>query len=202
MSNQTNVARMCRWTRCVAPALLALTIALIPACSVHVDDSKGEDNVDVKTPFGAVQVHSKADAQDTGLSVYPGARRRVSDQHDKHSANVNISSSMFGVKVVAVEFESDDSPEKLIAYYSDEMKKYGRVLHCRDQGSPSATLSSRQGKDASGELKCEPAAAGDKELQLEAGTKGNQHIVSIKPYAEGTRFSLVHLAARGEQEPI
>ena len=46
------------------------------------------------------------------------------------------------------------------------------------------------------------AAAGDKELQLEAGTNGNQHIVSIKPYAEGTRFSLVHLATRGEQEPI
>jgi hypothetical protein len=198
MLNQINVHPTSRWTRRLAPGLIALALALLPACSVHVDDSKGEDNVDVKTPFGAVQVHSKADAQDTGLSVYPGARRRESGAHDKHSANVNISSSMFGLNVSAVEYESDDAPEKLIAYYKDDMKKYGRVLECKDYEAQTGWGD----KGGSGEIRCDPAPAGSKQLQLQAGNKGNQHIVSIQPFGEGTRFALVRLVTHGGREPI
>ncbi len=199
MCRDNDLFGMRRCKLAIAPALLALM--LLAACSVHVDDSKGEGNVDVKTPFGAVQVHSNADAQDTGLSVYPGARRRSSDPHDRHSAHVNISSAMFGVKVVAVEYESDDPPEKLIAYYVDEMKKFGAVLRCRSHGEH-AGIVAHPGKDPSGDLKCEPAAAGADELELEAGTDRNQHIVSIQPNGKGTRFALVHVVARGEQQPI
>lgn len=182
---------------CVLLASLVLTFA---GCSVHVDDSKENDDVDVKTPFGAIQVHSRAEARDTGLSVYPGARRRSDESgKDKHSANVNISSSMFGVKVVAVEYESEDPPDRLIGYYKNDLKKYGNVLECKDIGGSYAHSS---GGDSSVALTCDPAPAGAKKLQLEAGTRGNQHIVSIEPHGAGTRFALVHVTARGQQEPI
>ena len=32
--------------------------------------------------------------------------------------------------MVALEYESDDAPAKLVAYYKDQLKKYGKVLEC------------------------------------------------------------------------
>ena len=36
---------------------------------------------------------------------------------------MNISSFGFGLKVVALEYQSNDSPDKLIAYYKDELEE-------------------------------------------------------------------------------
>ena len=81
-----------------------------------------------------------ADVRDIGLSVYPGARRKEQSDDNDHdnNAHVNISSSLFGIKVVAIEYLSDDPPEKLVAYYKDQLKKYGNVLECHpNQRDPS-----------------------------------------------------------------
>ena len=78
-----------------------------------------------------LHVSKGADVRDTGLPVYPGARRKEKgDDGNESSANVNISSELFGLKVVAVEYLSDDPPEKLVAYYTGQLKKYGNVLVC------------------------------------------------------------------------
>jgi hypothetical protein len=50
------------------------------------------------------------------------------DEH--HSANVNISSSLFGLKVVALKYETDDPADKVLGYYRKEMGKYGKVIDC------------------------------------------------------------------------
>ena len=103
----------------VLGALLAL-----PACDVNVKkDSEGkEKNVDIETPVGGLHVTKEADVRDIGLPVYPGARRKErSDDNDTNSAHVNISTSLFGIKVVAIEYLSDDPPEKLVAYYKDQL---------------------------------------------------------------------------------
>ena len=123
----------CEYLLCVGLwDCLALAL-LLPACSVNVKKQKnGEDKqVDISTPVGGIHVSKNANAGDVGIAVYPGARlkQKDSDGNDK-SANVNISGFGFGLKVVALEYESDDSPAKLIAYYKDELKKYGKVLEC------------------------------------------------------------------------
>src|SRR5690349_19318925 len=112
-------------------------VIIVTACSINVKkDEQGKDkNVDINTPFGGIHVNENADVRDTGLPVYAGARlRKKDDSGDEKSANVNISTSEFGVKVVAVEYESDDAPSKIIAYYKNELKKYGNVLECRTEG--------------------------------------------------------------------
>src|SRR5579864_4508380 len=123
------------WSLSIAAILAAL--ALLPACSVNVKDhgDNGDSKVDISTPVGAIHVDQNADARDTGLSVYPGARLKPkSGDGDKKSANVNMSAFGFGLKVVALEYESDDPPAKIIAFYQDQLKRYGNVLQCHNGG--------------------------------------------------------------------
>ena len=99
--------------RTMLPGCLCL-IALA-GCSVttHEKDNGKKNDVDIRTPFGSLSVkEGTTDVKDTGLALYPGARSKQDSDDDHHSANVNISSSMFGLKVVAMKFESDDPPIK------------------------------------------------------------------------------------------
>lgn len=179
--------------------LIAMTVLVIStACSVNVKkDGSGEDkNVDINTPLGGIHVNTNADPRDTGLSVYAGARaKKKGDSGDEKSANVNISSSWGGVKVVAVEYESDDPPNKLIAYYKNELKKYGNVLECRTSGD------FHEPHGDSDELKCEGNNKGDR-VELKVGSKSNQHVVSVKPQGKGSDFALVYVRTSGKDTTI
>lgn len=183
-------------------ALLALS-----ACNVNVKkDSEGQEkNVDIETPVGELHVTKEADVRDTGLAVYPAARRKEKgDDGNESSAHVNISSSLFGIKVVAVEYLSDDPPQKLVAYYKDQLKKYGSVLECHSNNVH--TGANMDGVDTSGDpkkLKCEGDQNG-KTVELKVGTEQNQHIVSIKPVdgGKGSDFGLVYIQMRGGKGTI
>src|SRR4051794_34627252 len=83
--------------RTMLPAILFIFV--LAGCSVTTHD-KGNgknDDVDIKTPFGSLSVKKGAsDVKDTGLPPYPGARvAKDDDDNEHHSANVNISSSLF-----------------------------------------------------------------------------------------------------------
>jgi hypothetical protein len=181
---------------------------MFSACSVNVKKSKNGDdkNVDIQTPVGGIHVSKDADARDTGLPVYPGARVKEKASHD-NNANVNISSSFFGVKVVAIEYLSDDSPDKIASYYREQMKKYGGVLECRtdnphgDAGDVRVETGKGKG-DKSDKLTCEHDSG--KSIELKVGTEDNQHIVSISPNGngKGTDFALVFVQTRGERDTI
>lgn len=183
----------------VALAAVVGLMLFVAACHVNVQKSEnGEDKkVDVETPVGAIHVNKGAAARDTGLSVYPGAQEKKKG-NDDNSANVNISSSFFGLKVVAIEYLSDDPPEKVAAYYKDQLKKYGAILECHtsnphgDAGDVDVKIGDKDNK-----LSCEHSSGTT--LELKVGTKDNQHIVSISPNdkGKGTDFALVFVQTRG-----
>jgi hypothetical protein len=172
---------------------------MFSACNVNVKkNEQGQDkNVDIKTPFGEIHVDKGADVKDTGLPVYAGARikQEDNDKGDEKNANVNISTAGFGIRVVAVEYQSDDAPAKLISYYKDQLKKFGNVLECHTSGSNYSYNDSH-----SDELKCEGNSGNN--IELKAGTKNNQHIVSIKPRDKGADFALVYVRLRGKEDTI
>ncbi len=183
-------------------------LAVWPACSVsvknHGDD--GNSKVDINTPVGGIHVDQNVDARDTGLTVYPGARPKAkSNDGDKKSANVNLSAFGFGLKVVALEYESDDPPAKIIAYYQDQLKKYGNVLQCHgDSFKVNDDVPVVGGKRAyvvGGKLKCDSDDGGNK-VELKAGTDDNQHIVAIEPEGKGSDFAIVWLRFRGKEGEI
>jgi hypothetical protein len=189
------------------PSMVALVaLFALSACSLNVKKGEnGEDKrVDIDTPVGAIHVGEGADARDTGLPVYPGARAKEKNANsDKNSGNVNISSSLFGLKVVAIEFLSDDPPDKLVAFYQDKLKSYGNVLECHsdkhgDPGDVKVNIDSKDPKPH--QLNC-----GDNKgstIELKVGTDENQHIVSITPQdgGKGTDFALVYVQVHGKEK--
>jgi hypothetical protein len=185
-----------------ALGLAAFVALLLPACSVNVKkEQDGQDKqVDINTPLGGIHVSKGANVADVGLAVYPGARLKQKDSNggDK-SANVDISSFGFGLKVVALQYESDDSPAKLIAYYKDQLQKYGHVLECHTKHFD--MNADMKGFDHnSHELTCEGTNGGN--IELKVGTKENQHIVAIEPAGNGSSFSLVYVRTHGKDAEI
>jgi hypothetical protein len=182
-------------------AVAAAAILVLPGCSVNVKkgDNGEEKKVDINTPLGGIHVNNDADVRDTGLPVYPGARPKKKDNDDEKSANVDISSFGFSLKVVAVEYESDDPPAKLIAFYQDKLKKYGNVLECHTEERHYG-FSKSDSHDSKGP-KCDGDSAG-KNVELKVGSDENQHVVSIQPETKGSSFALVYVHTRGKEGSI
>jgi len=181
-------------------AAASLVFILSSSCSVNVKkEANGQDKqVDINTFAGGIHVSKQADVSDIGLAVYPGARlkEKESDRSDK-SANVNISGFGFGLKVVALQYESDDAPAKILAFYRDQLKKYGNVLECH---SSKGNWNVNMGKSGSDELTCE--GSGGKDVELKAGKKHDQHIVAIEPEDKGSSFTLVYVRTHGKGADI
>lgn len=189
-------------TRIVGILVIAAAF-IFAACSVNVKkDSEGGDDkrVDIKTPFTDIHVEKGADARDTGLTPYPGARLKPKTGNDDNSANVNLSAFGFGLKVVVLKYESDDPPSKLVSYYQNELKKYGSVLQCHTSHTGDFGANAGHGRD-SDRLKCEGDNSGNV-IELKVGTESNQHIVAIEPAGKGSDFTLVFVHTHGKDDTI
>jgi len=194
-----------RFTRMASCASLTAfsILLLLPACSVNVKKEKDGDDkrVDISTPLGGIHVSKEAEAADTGLAVYPGAQLKQKDgDHQNSSANVNITSFGFGLKVVALEYVSEDSPDKVIAFYKDQLKRYGNVLVCQTSQDMDLDMQVEKSDHASHELTC--TSTSGKNTELKVGTKENQHIVAVKPEGKGSQFSLVYVRTHGKEADI
>jgi hypothetical protein len=188
-----------RSLRCVEITAVAGMVVLLAGCTMNVKDHGEESKrVDIETPVGGIHVSKEADVRDVGVAVYPGARVKEKEaKGEEKSANVNISSDFFGLKVVAIEYESDDSPDKILSFYRDQLKKYGNVLECHTSkhgGHVSAEVNSD--KDDDSKLKCEDNS-GDT-VELKVGAQNNQHLVSVTPDKKGASFALVYIRTRGK----
>jgi hypothetical protein len=195
-------------TRLLIAVAFLLCLTLL-ACSVSVKDRDGGNGkVDISTPVGGIHVDENADARDIGLPVYPGAKPKPKT-HDgeETNANVNMSAFGFGLKVVAIEYLSDDPPEKVIAYYQGQLKRYGDVLQCHSSGSSFEVdddvplVGGKKGYVVGGKIKCNSDNNG-KTVELKAGTDDNQHIVAVEPEGKGSDFSIVWVRVRGKESDI
>jgi hypothetical protein len=185
-------------------ALAFVGCLTLAGCSVSVKDHDNGENskVDIETPIGGIHVNEGADVRDTGLPLYPGARQKPKTDHDSKSANVNISSGFFGVKVVAIEYESDDPPSKVLGFYREQMKKFGGVIECRtDKQGGDLTAKAGNHEDGSRPVSCEGNNSGNV-VELKTGTEDNQRMVSVEPEGKGSDFALVYIRTRGKQGEI
>jgi len=199
------MSRLHRWFCAGSSLVLAgVVAATLSACNMHVDEKKnGENkNVDIRTPFGDLKVRNQADARDTGLPVYPNSREKKEDNNDSKSANVNMSFGNFGLKVVAATYEVDDSPDKVISYYRQELGKYGKILDCKGGSLGNVHIDKSDKNDDEKELKCD--SHGDSNVvELKVGVPKLQRVVAIKPSGKGSEYSLVYVRMQGnEKEPI
>ena len=171
-------------------ATVALFTALLtfPAAAQNNEKDK---NLDVRSPIGDLHVGKDADAQKAGLPLYPGARPQHND--NENPVNLALSTENFGMKLLVAKYETDDSAEKVLAFYREKMKKYGKVLECHNTDGHSGSHSDDD-QGGSKPLKCEGDNSGPVR-ELKVGTEDNQRIVALEDPKGGkaTTFVIVYV---------
>ena len=191
--------------RSVGKRAALISVALCGLLSLAGSSAVGQDKSGVNVTVtgkdgnqtGGLVISAEATAKEAGLPLYPGARPHKDDKDDSSGANLGLWGSSFGFKLVAVKMESDDSPEKVAAFYQKALGKYGKVLNCSDGAK---AQSDKDKDDSSKKLTCEDDHPEPGGLLFKVGTKEKQHIVSVKPNGTGCILHLVYLEARGEEK--
>ncbi|MGA6982821.1 MAG: hypothetical protein WBZ11_14805 [Candidatus Sulfotelmatobacter sp.] len=219
---------MSRFKFCQSPAIRLLILAALftTVAGSHLafaqqangdqtnSDQKPQSKAfDVQSSVGDLHMGNDADARKAGLPLYPGARLHHDDDKeadkDSSTANLSLFTSAFGVKLVIAKYDSEDAPAKVIDFYREKLKKYGKVLECHthEHGGTHADIDSDNDSDneKSKALKCEGDNSGPV-TELKVGTQNNQHVVAIEPSNKekngSTTFALVYVHARGKEGDI
>ena len=186
---------------------IAIAMPGFAAQSQKPDSSQDQDkdkdkNFDVRSSVGDLHVGSDADARKAGLPLYPGARLRH-DEENSNAVNVGVLTEAFGIKLVVAKYDSDVAPEKVISYYRDRLKEYGKVLECHTREHDGDANAEINDDEHSKELKCEGDNTGPV-TELKVGTEDNQHVVVVEPRdgKSGSTFALVYVHTRGKQGDI
>ena len=175
---------------------------LLAGCKVTTHSEKGNEgkDVDIQTPLGSLSVHKgPVDPKETGLAAYPGAQVKTDTDDGDSSANVNISSSIFGMKLAVLKYQSSDPPDKVLDFYRKEMSRYGKVIDCK-----SGFNMTFHHHDRDAEVTCgnEGPNNHDYKQELKVGTENNQRIVAVKPSGNGTEFVMLYVRARDEKDTM
>lgn len=193
MINEINL----RWVKIVSLLSMLSFLGCLAAGAGGKSDSSGNKDGSIVTPLGSLSIKTEGHTDEMGVKLYPGATLRPDTEGDRNSSNasINVATSLFGMKLIVQKYESDDPPDKLIAFYEKELAKFGKVIRC-EAGSAVAPPESHK-KDAPVSCDKIDAAGDDYKTELKVGTERNQHIAAIKPHGKGTSFALVYVHVRG-----
>jgi hypothetical protein len=137
-----------------------------------------------------VYFNAEASAKDVGLPIYPGARPHKEKGDDSESVKMGLWGGSFAFKLAVLKLESNDSPQKVVAFYKKALAKYGTVLDC---STASPQTGAKDENESTKKLSCEDDKPKPGEMEFKAGTKEKQHIVGIEPNGSGSMFQLVYL---------
>jgi hypothetical protein len=183
--------------RRIAAVCLSMMLGCVLLAGCHISSNKNgkNDNVDIGTPFGSMSVktNDNVDSSAIGLSQYPGSVP-VKDDGDNDAADVNLNFGNFHLGVKAAGFQTNDSVDKVLAFYRKDMSRYGDVIECRDHEAIGQPTHTAQG------LSCDKESShvstgnhSDADHELRAGSELHQHVVSVESKNGGTKIGLVML---------
>lgn len=165
---------MIRPVRLAGAFFLASGLLAASETSVELSTSKGDD-----------PTANEASLKQIGLPAYPGAHVRK-DSGDDSQATLGFMLGGKGFRVVALKFETSESPAKVLAFYHKAIGRFGKTLTCPGGTATASGLSCRDGD----------LSAGTTELQ--AGSREERRIVGVESApGGGTRFELVYLKTKG-----
>ncbi len=184
---------------------MVAALVMLAGCSVRVnkDNSGEEKDVQLRMPFGHVDVHKDAaNLAAIGLSVYPDAVMDPAKGKDGKAVDVNVGFGAWKVRVQAAEYAIPDSQEKVETFYRHALAQYGAVLTCKGSvpvGEPTRTgagLTCSDDKGGPGE-----SSSSNSDLELKAGSRTRQHIVAFHGEKRpDTHFALLALELPREGE--
>lgn len=180
----------------LSPLAKLAALAVICGSLCFVVPLSSQEKADQETSGGkgnkgaGIYFNAEAEAKDVGLPVYPGARPHKEKDNDSDSAKMGLWGGSFGFKLAVLKLESNDSAEKVAAFYRKALAKYGTVLDCREA---SYQTGEKSGNKSSKQLTCEDDKPKPGEMEFKAGTKEKRHIVGIQPNGSGSLFQLVYV---------
>jgi len=188
-------------------SILAATVSIAVAApgfaaqSPQADGSQ-DKHLNIQSSVGDLHLGNDADARKAGLPLYPGARLRR-DEENSDALNLGVLTQAFGLKLVVAKYDSDDAPGKVIDYYREHLKKYGKVIECHSSSRDGDPQIEDNDDQHSKELKCEGDNTGPV-TELKVGTQNSQHIVAVEPNQgrSGSSFALVYVHTHGKQGDI
>lgn len=170
---------------------IAVTCGMVCLASSVAAQEKPEKESGGKGSKGAgIYFNAEASAKDVGLPVYPGARPHKEKDNDGDSVKMGLWGGSSAFKLAVLKLESNDSPQKVAAFYKKALTKYGTVLDC---GADSSKASEKGESKESNKLTCEDDKPDPGDMTFKAGTKEKQHVVGIQPNGSGSVFSLVYV---------
>ena len=173
----------------------SLSALLLAGCRI-VDNKNGKnDNVAISTPFGSMQVktNDNADASTIGLTIYPGSVPAKDGDNDHDAADVNMSFGDFHLGVKAAGYQTEDSTDKVLAFYRKDLARYGDVIECRNDNPVGTPTRTSQGLTCDNKNGHHHVHSSDDGVELRAGSEQREHIVGIEQKHGGTHIGLVML---------
>ena len=188
-----------------AVVVVGAVSVMMAGCRVDTHKEGDHENVKIATPFGGLSVKTDGSEvqQGVGLSAYPGAVPvKKQKDHDSGAADFNMNFGSFHLGVKALSYQTSDQPDKVLAFYRQDMARYGVVILChhdRPVGTPTSTQDGLTCDDNDRhEVKIYKKDSSDGDgNDLKAGSKRHQHIVGIEPKDGGTKIGLVSLDLPG-----
>jgi hypothetical protein len=174
-------------SKSIAKFLLAILLPLTFVSSLPAQNQDG----------AGATISPNATTKDVGLPMYPGAKPHKDKNEDSPGVNMGLWGSTFGFKLAVLKLESNDAPDKVTAFYTKALARYGKVLNCSD---PAQAKAAKDKDDSSKQLTCGDEKSENGEVVFKAGTKDRQHIVSVKPNGSGSVFNLIYIEARGDEK--
>ena len=178
----------------------SLAALLLAGCHVTTHKDGKNDNVDIGTPFGSMQVKTdnQGNTSAIGIAAYPGAVlvNSDNDKSDKGSADINMNFGSFHLGVKAASYQTSDPQSKVEAFYRKDLARYGDVITCRNNspvGQPTRTSQGLTCETKHGDHINIKQDASDSGLELRTGSEQHQHIVGIEAKDGGTKIGLVAL---------
>ncbi|WP_158821482.1 hypothetical protein [Granulicella sp. S156] len=176
----------------------SLAALLLAGCHVTTHKDGKNDNVDIGTPFGSMQVKTdnKGNSATIGITTYPGAAliKSNSEKSDGGSADINMNFGSFHLGVKAASYQTSDPQSKVEAFYRKDLARYGDVIACRDNNPVGQPTRTSQG------LTCDSKHGNhiheddsNSGLELRTGSEQHQHIVGIEAKDGGTKIGMVAL---------
>ncbi len=211
MSEETGVKWFTEnpWRRALGAVVVVLGAALLlslSGCNMDVKNKGENKDVSITTPFGDLNVKNKADVKETGLPLYPGATPKPSKHEDGDKEQATVSMSMFGMRIAVLSYVSDDPPEKVAAWYRDQMKGMTNFVECSRNGGDIGNVDVHEdskGADLDKPVTCKGSNSGSgrKVTEFKAGVEGNQKVVAVATREDGkagTQFALVRVQLGGK----
>lgn len=188
-------------------AVALVVLAGLNLAAYGQNEGSKDKSLDVRSSVGDLHVGVDGDAKKIGVPLYPGARAKKNDDNDNDgAANLSLLTQSFGMKLIVANYVSDDAPEKVLNFYRDKLKKYGKVLECHTDKHGGDIDSHDDSKDSgkSKELKCDNDSGSGPVNELKVGTEENQRVVSVEPgdSSKGSKFALVYVRTHGKSGEI